>query len=64
MGPDYHRQTDDGQDDEAGESRLVTQETATGILPQGAPFHHFHFLGERLDGFALLSCDNHDELPT
>ena len=58
-----HRQTDDGQDDEAGQGRLVAQETATGILPQGASFHHFHLLGERLDGFALFSCDYHDVLP-
>ena len=63
MRPHDHRQTDDGQDDQAGERRLVAQETATGILPQGASFHHFHFLGERLDGFALFSCDYHDELP-
>ncbi len=63
VGPHDHRQTDDGQDDEAGQGRLVAQETATGILPQGASFHHFHFLGERLDGFALFSCDYHDVLP-
>ena len=61
--PDDHRQTYDGQDDEAGQGRLVAQETATGILPQGASFHHFHLLGERLDGFALFSCDYHDVLP-
>ena len=37
MWPHDHRQTDDGQDDEAGERGLVAQETATGILPQERP---------------------------
>ena len=55
MGAKDDRQTDDGQNDQAGQGRLVAQETATGILPQGASLHHFHFLRERLDGIAFFS---------